>query len=331
MKEARDKIKDEIDRIEKIFDFCTAYCLLPTYYLSKYHCDALGSPRKMTDENGSVAWSATYYSFGEMTAGGSNTHGFTPLEIFSLMCRGKDFVFIPRFLTGQAGKEFDSEMGLNYFCQRYYDPEIGRFMTRDLIQIPGVNPYMYCYNCPLRYRDPTGLYSERDWYAVLTGVYFGTCAAKWNIGIGIGVGIGVGLEAGRYWDWNMSPAGPSLDWSLQTSAEYMLGGDPPQEAPTVDTQNPLTWTTTETWNKLKELDRALSENLRALRDKLMQLERDFWENLNKKKHRRRTSRRRRYNKFPIEEPLFEEGGGGGGPFAPHYPWPGDDEDPGPIT
>jgi hypothetical protein len=149
--------------------------------------------------------------------------------------------------------------------------------------------------------------------------------------VGGGVGLMTGLEAGRYWDWNMSPAGPSLDWSLQTSAEYMLGGDPPQEAPTVDTQNPLTWTTTETWNKLKELDRALSENLRALRDKLMQLERDFWENLNKKKHRRRISRRRRYNKFPIEEPLFEEGGGAGGPFAPHYPWPGDDEDPGPIT
>ncbi|GAH93040.1 unnamed protein product, partial [marine sediment metagenome] len=46
------------------------------------------------------------YPFGEMTAGSGNTHGFT-------------------------GKEFDSEMGLNYFCQRYYDPEIGRFMTLD--------------------------------------------------------------------------------------------------------------------------------------------------------------------------------------------------------
>ena len=71
-----------------------------------YHCDALGSPRKMTDERGSTVWSATYYPFGEMTAGSNNTHGFT-------------------------GKEFDSEMGLNYFCQRYYDPEIGRFTTLD--------------------------------------------------------------------------------------------------------------------------------------------------------------------------------------------------------
>jgi RHS repeat-associated protein len=100
-----------------------------------YHCDALGSPRKMTDESGSVVWSATYYPFGEMTAGSSNTHGFT-------------------------GKEYDSEMGLNYFCQRYYDPQIGRFMTRDLIQQPVYSTYAYCVNNPLKYVDPLGLDEE---------------------------------------------------------------------------------------------------------------------------------------------------------------------------
>ena len=96
-----------------------------------YHCDALGSPRKMTDERGSTVWSATYYPFGEMTAGSNNTHGFT-------------------------GKEFDSEMGLNYFCQRYYDPEVGRFMTRDLIPTPAFSSYSYCLNNPLKYIDVDG-------------------------------------------------------------------------------------------------------------------------------------------------------------------------------
>lgn len=96
-----------------------------------YHCDALGSPRKMTDERGSTVWSATYYPFGEMTAGSNNTHGFT-------------------------GKEFDSEMGLNYFCQRYYDPEIGRFTTLDPQNSPTASPYAYCANCPLVFIDPTG-------------------------------------------------------------------------------------------------------------------------------------------------------------------------------
>ncbi len=105
-----------------------------------YHCDALGSPRKMTDERGSTVWSATYYPFGEMTAGSNNTHGFT-------------------------GKEFDSEMGLNYFCQRYYDPEIGRFMTLDpfagYIELPqSQNRYAYCIGNPLKYIDPLGLVNQ---------------------------------------------------------------------------------------------------------------------------------------------------------------------------
>jgi RHS repeat-associated protein len=96
-----------------------------------YHCDALGSPRTMTNEIGAVTWTANYYPFGEMTAGSGNTHGFT-------------------------GKEYDSEMGLNYFCQRYYDPQIGRFMTLDPLDSPASSPYAYCANNPFRFIDPTG-------------------------------------------------------------------------------------------------------------------------------------------------------------------------------
>jgi len=114
-----------------------------------YHCDALGSPRKMTDERGSTVWSAIYYPFGEMTAGSNNTHGFT-------------------------GKEFDSEMGLNYFCQRYYDPEIGRFTTLDPQNSPTASPYAYCANCPLVFVDPTGESIERDIVMILGGYIGGT-------------------------------------------------------------------------------------------------------------------------------------------------------------
>ncbi len=70
------------------------------------NCDALGSPGKMTNESGSVTWTGAYYPFGEMITGAGNVHGFT-------------------------GKELDSETGLNYFCLRYYDSQIGRFMTLD--------------------------------------------------------------------------------------------------------------------------------------------------------------------------------------------------------
>jgi len=129
-----------------------------------YHCDALGSARVMTDSNAVIKWQARYWPFGEMTKWGfgDNTHGFTPLEISPLMYRGEDFVFVLRFLTGQAGKEWDSEMGLNYFCQRYYDPEIGRFITLDpfggYIELPQTqNRYAYCMANPLKYIDPLGL------------------------------------------------------------------------------------------------------------------------------------------------------------------------------
>ncbi len=115
-----------------------------------YHCDVLGSSRKMTDESGSVVWTAYYYPFGEITKSGTadNTHTFT-------------------------GKEFD-ENNLNYFCQRYYEAEIGRFLSLDpfggYIEVPqSQNRYAYCVNNPLRFTDPLGLQvplfmSPNDYY-----------------------------------------------------------------------------------------------------------------------------------------------------------------------
>ena len=117
-----------------------------TFY---YHCDALGSPRKMINELGTLKWQARYYPFGEMSESGfeENTHGFT-------------------------GKEFDEEMDLNYFCQRYYDPEIGRFMRLDpfggYLEIPqSQNRYAYCINNPLKYIDPLGFNGDYPDYGNL--------------------------------------------------------------------------------------------------------------------------------------------------------------------
>jgi RHS repeat-associated protein len=73
-------------------------------------------------------------------------------------------------LSGEAesylftGKEQDASQ-LYYYGARYYDPHIGRFITRDVM--PGapekpqsLNKYSYCLNNPLRYVDPTGHESE---------------------------------------------------------------------------------------------------------------------------------------------------------------------------
>jgi RHS repeat-associated protein len=63
-----------------------------------------------------------------------------------------------------TGKEKDAS-GLYYFGARYYDPQVGRFTTKDplpgRIQSPQtLNRYVYCLNNPLKYLDPQGMQTE---------------------------------------------------------------------------------------------------------------------------------------------------------------------------
>jgi RHS repeat-associated protein len=54
-----------------------------------------------------------------------------------------------------TGKKFDPDTGLVYFGGRFYDPEIGRFITQDPGK-QGLNWYVYCFNNPLKMIDPNG-------------------------------------------------------------------------------------------------------------------------------------------------------------------------------
>ncbi|MBN2619083.1 MAG: hypothetical protein JXR64_12290 [Spirochaetales bacterium] len=47
--------------------------------------------------------------------------------------------------------------GLYYFNARWYDPNLGRFITEDPIKANN-NWYIYALNNPLLFTDPTGLY-----------------------------------------------------------------------------------------------------------------------------------------------------------------------------
>jgi RHS repeat-associated protein len=100
-------------------------------------------------ESGGVTWTGAYYPFGEMSTGSGNVHGFT-------------------------GKELDSEMDLNYFCQRYYDPQTGRFTQVDPISAAVLSPYAYCYANPLKYIDLSGM-STSEWVHA-------ACASPWGGG-----------------------------------------------------------------------------------------------------------------------------------------------------
>jgi RHS repeat-associated protein len=49
----------------------------------------------------------------------------------------------------------DADTGLYYLRARYYDPDIGRFLTQD--PVPAVNLYAYVGNNPVNFVDPSGL------------------------------------------------------------------------------------------------------------------------------------------------------------------------------
>jgi RHS repeat-associated protein len=60
-----------------------------------------------------------------------------------------------------AGREYDSETGLYYMRARYYDPDLGRFLSEDPAGIAGgLNLYAYAHNDPVNSRDPSGLGEE---------------------------------------------------------------------------------------------------------------------------------------------------------------------------
>ena len=60
-----------------------------------------------------------------------------------------------------SSKRFDPEAGLLYVGRRYYDPQIGRFLTLDPAGFAdGPNRYVYARNNPLGFVDPDGLLAK---------------------------------------------------------------------------------------------------------------------------------------------------------------------------
>ena len=67
---------------------------------------------------------------------------------------------IPQY--GYTGREPDAT-GLIYYRARYYDPSIGRFISRDPAGMPnGVNRFAYVGNDPINNTDPSGLFFGYD-------------------------------------------------------------------------------------------------------------------------------------------------------------------------
>ncbi len=122
----------------------------PEQKLYYFHTDQIGTPLEMTDVDGHIVWQATYKAWGEV-------------ETLAVNAVEQNLRF--------QGQYFDEETGLHYNTFRYYDPEIGRFITQDPIGIDGgVNLYRYATN-PIAWIDPKGLASlfELGTYGELNG------------------------------------------------------------------------------------------------------------------------------------------------------------------
>ena len=106
---------------------------------SYYSQDALGSTRALRDSTGAITDTYSYDAFGTMFAQTGST--------------ANNFLY--------AGQQSDSASGLYSMRARYYDPTLGRFLTRDVWPINTSNPfelnrYLYAGNNPTNMIDPSG-------------------------------------------------------------------------------------------------------------------------------------------------------------------------------
>jgi RHS repeat-associated protein len=110
-----------------------------SYFLN----DHLGSIAAITDASGSLVEQLAYDSFGNGVGSARTRYGFT-------------------------GRERDPDTGLLYYRARFYDPQIGRFVSEDPAGLAGgVNGYSYTRNNPIKRRDPSGLF-DIDFHYYLT-------------------------------------------------------------------------------------------------------------------------------------------------------------------
>jgi RHS repeat-associated protein len=102
----------------------------------------LGTTSALTDASGDITATLDYDSFGKVTSGAATTR-YT-----------------------YSGREIDPETALMYYRARFFDPQVGRFISEDPIGLSGgMNLFTYVANNPVSFTDPSGtqIRSDRNW------------------------------------------------------------------------------------------------------------------------------------------------------------------------
>ena len=174
-----------------------------------YTFDERGNVAQRLDSGGNILSTDLYDAFGNRT--GTTTPATTS--------SGDPWGF-----GGQWGYQTDNETGLVLCTNRYYDPQQGRFLTRDPMGYGGgVNLYSYTQNNPVNYVDPSGYIGLDELEYEAQGLPPGArnLANAGLLAIGLGVIAYEGLRNVHWPSWNPP-------WSHPTTA---FPGEIPHPAP----------------------------------------------------------------------------------------------------
>ncbi len=186
-----------------------------------YHDDHLGSTNVVTDKDGAKTEICEYEPYGK----------FSRHEKYGNNDSVASFYF--------TGKQLDNESGLIYFGGRYYNCNLGRFITPDSFTPDPKNPqafnrYSYVYNNPLKFTDPSGHFPWLVIIAILAtmakgaiiGAVIGALTAAatgGNIGMGALTGaIGGALFAGA--GEIIAASNGTMTATMQAVTHVMAGG-----------------------------------------------------------------------------------------------------------
>ncbi len=120
----------------------------------RYERNIFGDITRIYNSEGSIEATYVYDAYGRVKVINSTGEEDTNIEFI-----GNINPFRYR------GYYFDIETGLYYLNSRYYDPELGRFISPDTLEylspnnINGLNLYCYCNNNPINYADPDGYFA----------------------------------------------------------------------------------------------------------------------------------------------------------------------------
>lgn len=143
----------------------------PSASLSFLGMDALGSVTDVLNVIGQVTAAREYDAWGNYRSGSAPS--------------------VSDFKLGFTGHQYDVETGLTYARARYYDSDLGRFISRDSYEgksddAPSLHRYAYAYANPLRYSDPTGHCVN---FFASDMVSWGNCVESGQVLAGYGVGV----------------------------------------------------------------------------------------------------------------------------------------------